>query len=120
MKKKIEIPALGVKIEIVLVENVLEYAKEKFEYPDNTEGLEALVVSKDGEQYYVILNTNPIFASIAHESVHCIGRIFHDRGQKADFLNDELFAYHVGWLSENIYELVITENEGTNDGTIPT
>lgn len=114
--KTIEISALGAKIEIVLTDNVLSYVQEQFDYPDNTEGLEALVASKDGELYHIILNTNPIFASIAHESVHCIGRIFHDRGQKADFMNDELFAYHVGWLSESIYEFLIEDN----DEAIPT
>ena len=56
--------------------------------------------------YYIVLNPNATPGLIAHESSHAISRMFSDRGIKADFNNDEIFAYYLGHLVDGIFPMV--------------
>jgi hypothetical protein len=67
---------------------------------------DGFVFRSEISDYYVILPPNVGFDTIAHESVHIIGRVFRDRDARADYNNDELFAYHVGWIAGIIAEEV--------------
>jgi hypothetical protein len=66
---------------------------------DVMKGCDGFVFEEGQSDYYVILRPDVGFEVIAHESVHVIGRVFRGRGAKADYDNDELFAYHVGWIA---------------------
>ncbi|MDR2085808.1 MAG: hypothetical protein LBP72_01405 [Dysgonamonadaceae bacterium] len=69
---------------------------------DLTKDCVGFVFQKGKSDYYTMIRPDASFAAIAHESVHLIGRIFRDRGQEADYNNDEIFAYYVGWLALEI------------------
>jgi hypothetical protein len=60
---------------------------------------DGIVFQKERSDYYVFLSPNVGFDVMAHEAVHVIGRVFRDRGQKADYDNDEIFAYYVGRIT---------------------
>lgn len=63
---------------------------------------DAICFQKAVSDYYIMMSPNVDINQSAHETVHCIGRIFRDRGIKADYDNDEIFAYYVGWLTEAV------------------
>jgi hypothetical protein len=67
---------------------------------DLTKECDGFVFQKKCSGYYVLLSPNAGFNTIAHETVHIIGYVFKDRGVKANYDNDELFAYYVGWIAE--------------------
>jgi hypothetical protein len=67
---------------------------------------DGFVFQKNKSDYYVMLPPVALFGTIAHESVHLIGRIFRDRGQDADYGNDEVFAYFVGWIAGIINDFI--------------
>jgi hypothetical protein len=69
---------------------------------DLAKGCDGFVFQKNKSDYYVILPPAALLGTIAHESVHLIGRIFRDREQIADYGNDEVFAYFVGWIAGEI------------------
>jgi hypothetical protein len=74
------------------------------DYPDEdlSKDCAGFVFQKGKSDYYVILLPGVPCGVIAHESVHLIGRIFKDRGQEADYENDEVYAYYVGWIAGEI------------------
>jgi hypothetical protein len=69
---------------------------------DLAKNCDGFVFQKDKTDYYVVLPPNISCGTLSHESVHVIGKIFKDRGQIADYGNDEVFAYFVGWISDEI------------------
>jgi hypothetical protein len=69
---------------------------------DMMKNCDGFVFQKEQSDYCVVLSPNIGLGVIAHESVHAVGRIFRDRGVIADYDNDEVFAYCVGWLSDII------------------
>jgi hypothetical protein len=73
---------------------------------DLSKDCDGLVFQKDKSDYYVILPPNAEYGVVCHESVHLIGRIFRDRGQIADYGNDEVFAYYVGWIAGEICDYI--------------
>jgi hypothetical protein len=56
--------------------------------------------------YYIVLKPQPTAGLIAHEASHAISRMFSDRGIKADYNNDEIFAYFLGNLVDGIYPMI--------------
>ncbi|MDR1091173.1 MAG: hypothetical protein LBL79_08875 [Prevotella sp.] len=105
-EKKIKLDVFLCDIHIIITDNPDKYVDEKrirqycSNLPDEDLGkiCDGFVFQKERSDYYVILPPSTTCNVIAHESVHVIGKIFHDRGQFADFENDEVFAYYVGWL----------------------
>lgn len=56
--------------------------------------------------YYIVLSPNVSVGVVAHECSHAIGRMFSDRGVKADFNNDEMFCYFLGNLVDFVYPML--------------
>lgn len=56
--------------------------------------------------YYIMLSPNVSPGVIAHECSHAIGRMFSDRGIKADYNNDEMFCYFLGNIVDAVSLLV--------------
>jgi hypothetical protein len=73
---------------------------------DLAKNCDGFVFQKGKSDYYIITSPNAEYGVIAHESVHLTGRIFNDRGQKANYENDEVFAYYVGWIAGEIVDYV--------------
>jgi hypothetical protein len=69
---------------------------------DLSKNCDGFVFQKGKSDYFVMLSPNATCNVISHESVHVAGRIFNDRGQTADYGNDEIFAYYVGWIAGEI------------------
>lgn len=64
-----------------------------------TSSCDGFVFDKEKSDYYIVLSLdNYTYGTLTHECIHCVGRIFRDRGILADFENDEAFSYYVGWL----------------------
>jgi hypothetical protein len=106
-EKKIRLDVFLCNIHVVVTESPNEsvdrrklrrYAEDE-PGEDFMKNCDGFVFQKERSDYYVCLSPNVGFDVIAHESVHVIGRIFRDRGVEADYHNDELFAYHVGWIA---------------------
>jgi hypothetical protein len=70
---------------------------------DLTKDTDAFTFNARVSDYYIMLSPQADISVIAHEAVHCIAMIFDDRGEKADYNNNEIFAYHVGWLTKVAY-----------------
>jgi hypothetical protein len=80
---------------------------------------DGIVFQKNKSDYYVLLSPNIGVDAMAHEAVHVVGRVFRDRMQEADYDNDEIFAYYVGWITGIIadevgaaYALFVSEDNG--------
>ena len=56
--------------------------------------------------YYIVLKPKCTNGTIAHECSHAIGRMFADRGIKADYNNDEMFCYFLGNIVDAVSLLV--------------
>lgn len=80
-----------------LLRYCLDFADE-----DLSKTCDGLVFRKDNSDYYVMLPPDTKFGTVCHESVHLIGKIFRDRGQRADYGNDEIFACYTGWIADEI------------------
>lgn len=65
---------------------------------------DAMCFQKRKSEYYILLSPCCGIEQCAHESIHCIGRLFRDRGIRADYFNDETFAYYVGWITNSVYD----------------
>jgi hypothetical protein len=79
--------------------------------PDDPEenlekGLSGFVFSKQKGDYYLVVPPHVNVDCAVHECVHVIDRIFRDRGQEADYENDEVYAYYVGWLAQQLFDWV--------------
>lgn len=70
------------------------------------ETLSGFMFNKGVSNYYIVIPSEVKAGTAVHECVHCIGRIFGDRGQKADFANDEVYAYYVGWISQTVFNFL--------------
>ena len=63
---------------------------------------------KKNERQYIILifDTDELTPSlVAHEAVHVVNFVYQHVGQKIDKDNDEVNAYHVGWVVDRVYEV---------------
>lgn len=55
-------------------------------------------------KYVVVFGENPDHDTIAHEALHIVNMVFHDRGVKADCSNDENQCLFLGWVVAQIYK----------------
>lgn len=60
--------------------------------------------NKEQSDYYIVIPPTATLNIAVHETVHCIDRLFDNRGQDADYSNDEVYAYYVGWLSQIVVD----------------
>lgn len=55
--------------------------------------------------YYMVFDVKHFMHStIAHETTHCANWVFQDRQINFDYLNDEPYAYFVGWIAHQVYK----------------
>ncbi len=113
-KKRIKIPIYFGELHIIQSDS-LEEVIEEFGLED-LPAFEAVVLPKPLEngytRYFMIFNMSVTPKIIAHECIHVVNNIFHDRGIKLDLLNDEPQAYLVGWVVEQCHKyLKLNKNE---------
>jgi hypothetical protein len=107
-EKTIKVDVLLCNIRIIITDDPNGYVDGKklriycSDKPDEdlTKTCSGFVFQKGLSDYYLMLPPSATCGIIAHESAHVICRMFNDRGQIADYENDEIFAYYVGWLTE--------------------
>lgn len=102
-KKKIKIPIYFGTLEIVTSEDRIELSEK---YKIEPDGFDAMVFKNSKPDFptnYVALFVGkPTNKIIAHEVVHIVSNIFHDRGITKDLINDEPEAYLTGFIFEQI------------------
>jgi len=86
-----------------------QYAR-RFKNEDLTINIEGFVFEAL-YNYYIVLKPNVSVGTIAHEASHAISQMFSDRGIKADYNNDEMFAYFLGNLVDGIYPMIEEYNK---------
>lgn len=104
--KKIKLPVFECDVHVVVGTDPTSYL-EKHNIPiESLYGAAAITVwdEDNSSSVHVILHEDVGYDTIAHEAVHCINKIFLAKHVKPDFDNDEIYAYHVGWLSGEIAE----------------
>lgn len=107
-KTKINIPIYFGYLIIIFTKDVTKVDKkydlglEDNYYPAFVKGKR----NKEGiSQYYMVFDVKHIdHETITHEVTHCANWIFHDRKITLDFLNDEPYAYLVGWITDKVYK----------------
>lgn len=106
--KKIKSQVFDCNIHVVVADDPSEYMIKKGIPLESLKNAEALTVwdLDDPTNYHVIFPNETSYETIAHESVHCINKMFHARKVKPDFKNDEIYAYHVGWLAGEIADFI--------------
>lgn len=67
---------------------------------DITRHTDALCFGADKMNVYILLSPDIGPGTIAHECLHAIAHIFNWIGAKASYDDTEVFAYHVGWLTD--------------------
>ena len=95
-------------IHIVVANDPSEYMNKKGIPLESLKNAEALTVWNEDDvmNYHVIFPDDTSYQTIAHESVHCINKVFLTRDVRPDFNNDEIYAYHVGWLAGEIAHFI--------------
>ena len=114
--KKLKMQVFGCLIHIVVADDPSEYMLKKEIPIVKLKNAEAITAWDDNDvmNYHLIFPENTSYQTITHESVHCINKIFEARGVNPDFDNDELYAYHVGWLAGEVAEFIGKLNEKKN------
>lgn len=107
--KKIDIPIYHGYLVIAFAKN-LDKANKKLgldlEQQDRGAFVQAKRKKNGVSRYFVVFSTKDLtHCTIAHEVTHLANWIFHDRNIKLDLLNDEAYAYLVGWFTKEIYKL---------------
>jgi hypothetical protein len=110
--KKIKLDVFKCNVHLIITDDPNKYLDDRglrmycCDSPDEdmTKDCGGFVFQKDKADYYAVFppTIDERYDTVCHESVHLIGRIFRDRGQLADYGNDELFAYFVGWIAGEI------------------
>lgn len=98
-KAKINIPIYGTSVTIILIDNLKKI--EKTYNLTDIEGTAAITFKRKYKYYIAFERAGP--ETIAHEVVHLVNFIFHDRGVNLDLINDEPQAYLTGWLFNKIF-----------------
>lgn len=65
---------------------------------------DGLCVSKDNSDFYIIIPPDATLNVAVHEACHAINQVFSLRGQIADFDNDEVYCYYLGWLAQKVID----------------
>lgn len=106
--KKIKSQVFDCNIHVVVADDPSEYMIKKGIPVESLKNAEAITAwdLDDPTNYHVIFPNETSYETIAHESVHCINKVFLARDVRPDFNNDEIYAYHVGWLAGEIAHFI--------------
>jgi len=115
-KVKIDIPIYFGYLIIVFSDD-LKAVSDKYKLGLEEQNYPAFVVGDKDlsgvNQYWMVFNPKYICHTIiAHEVVHCANWLFFDISAKPDLINDEPYAYLVGWITGQIYKYA--EKNGIN------
>lgn len=107
IKIKIDIPIYFGYL-IIIFSDDLKVVSDKYKLGLEEQNYPAFVVGNRNlsgvNQYWMVFTPKHICHTIvAHEVVHCANWIFHDMTAKIDILNDEPYAYLVGWITGQLY-----------------
>lgn len=109
IKTKIDIPIYFGYLIIIFTEDVNIVGK-KFDLglQDNKVYPAFVQATRDKNsvsQYFIVFDIKHICHTVvAHEVSHCANWIFHHRGITLDSVNDEPYAYLVGWITGEVYK----------------
>ena len=98
-QKNFTLPIFGFHYKVVIVESVEEAKKEYSDWADEVWG--RVYVDRHGHAELVI-QESASYASIAHECLHLKDHILSFFGIKPDYENDELDAYLLAHLFQNV------------------
>ena len=101
-QKKFTLPIFGFRYKVVIVETTEEAKKEYSDWEDEVWG--RVYTDRHGHAEVVIRETSS-YASIAHECLHLKDHILSYFGVKPDYENDELDAYLLAHLFQNVKDL---------------
>lgn len=111
-KTEIDIPIYFGKL-IVILDDSWDFVNEEYGkdwYPKLGVESEACFFPNpqpDGKSEYVVaFLKKPSGSVISHESSHVVHKLFEDRGIHLDTVNDEPFAYFLGWVYQQIEDFM--------------
>jgi hypothetical protein len=112
--KKIRVGAFSTDVIVVVSDDPSPFLTKKklYGWDDVEEGANPFDEGKAGScifrkrSIYMIIPTWVSAATIAHECVHAVSYTLSWIGDKHDYDNDEVFAYHVGWLVGEVVDFV--------------
>ena len=103
ISKTIRIPIYGGRWTIVFVESLKE-VEEKYKISD-TEGYDALTLSKGSWWCTAFMNSEITPGIVAHECKHLLNNLFRHVGMRLDVDNDEAECYLLGWMVDTVNDL---------------
>ena len=98
-QKKFTLPIFGFQYKVVIVETTEEAKKE---YPDWEDEVWGRVYTDRHGHAEVVIRETSSYASIVHECLHLKDLILSFFGIKPDYGNDELDAYLLAHLFQNV------------------
>jgi len=122
--EKVYLEIFDAYIHIVVTEHPNEYIdKSKLrvwtgDNPDHNyeKYCDGLCISKGNSDFYIIVPPDVTLNVAVHETCHATNKVFASRGQIAYFVNDEIYCYYIGWLSQKVADHI---NEAYNLITKP-
>lgn len=107
-KKIIKVPIFEFKLRVVVFDDTkeaIEWCPEWFK-----EGYSALTLEHIDCSKATIIIPSKYYGSTVHELEHVKNLIFKAKGIKPDINNDEVDAYLIGWLYEQVDKIVKRHN----------
>lgn len=104
-KLKLTIPTFNWDFEIVLTKNIIPYAKSVGYEENKDDGTTTALhmYYSDEMKSIIILNPNPKAGTVAHECWHAVRRMLLHTGCELD---NEVVAYHLGYLVQQVHDFV--------------
>lgn len=89
-------------VHVVVTNDVIKSGRKRDQTLAEDAEAEALHIYRKAEcASYLVFNRNPDLGTVAHECYHCVYRLM--RWVGADMDNNEIFAYHLGYLVNVVY-----------------
>lgn len=106
--KNVKIPIYGGTLKLKIVKNWKKLNKMfDCNYNSSVDGCAYHMQKEDGTTtFHIEFLGIPSTATMVHESVHLVNRVFHNRGVELDTENDEAQAYFTEWVFEQVEEFI--------------
>lgn len=106
--KVISFPVFEVSVHICITQEPDKFLDQSHlrQYLDHelSPTVNGFVFFSDKFNYYLVIPPGACLSTLVHECDHVINFMFGDRGVEGDFENDELHAYHLGYLASEAEE----------------
>jgi hypothetical protein len=73
---------------------------------DSIDDMAIAITIRADREHYIITHPDATWGVAAHESVHAVGFILSGCGHRADYSNDEMFAYFVEHVANAIQQAI--------------